>query len=42
MLIENAGIRPLLAKEFSIHDIKRSQEEFLTKKHIGNFVIVPG
>jgi NADPH:quinone reductase-like Zn-dependent oxidoreductase len=40
--IENAEIRPLLAKEFSIHDIKRAQEEFLTKKHIGNFVIVPG
>jgi D-arabinose 1-dehydrogenase-like Zn-dependent alcohol dehydrogenase len=40
--IENAEIRPLLAKEFSIYDIKRAQEEFLTKKHIGNFVIVPG
>jgi NADPH:quinone reductase-like Zn-dependent oxidoreductase len=39
--IENAEIRPLLAKEFSIHDIKRAQEEFLTKKHIGNFVVVP-
>ena len=40
--IENAEIRPLLAKEFSIHDIKRAQEAFLAKKHIGNFVIVPG
>ena len=39
--IENAEIRPLLAKEFSIHDIKRAQEEFLIKKHIGNFVVVP-
>ena len=40
--IENAEIGPLLAKEFSIHDIKSAQEAFLTKKHIGNFVIVPG
>ena len=39
--IENAEIRPLLAKEFSIYDIKKAQEEFLAKKHIGNFVVVP-
>jgi NADPH:quinone reductase-like Zn-dependent oxidoreductase len=39
--IENAEIRPLLAKEFSIHDIKKAQEAFLTKKHMGNFVVVP-
>ena len=40
--IENAEIHPLLAKEFSIHDIRSAQDEFLMKKHIGNFVIVPG
>ena len=39
--VENAEIHPLLAKEFSIHDIKKAQEEFLVKKHIGNFVVVP-
>ena len=40
--IENGEICPLLAKEFSINDIKKAQEEFLAKKHIGNFVILPG
>jgi NADPH:quinone reductase-like Zn-dependent oxidoreductase len=40
--IENGEIRPLLAREFSINDIKKAQEEFLAKKHIGNFVVLPG
>ncbi len=40
--IENGEIRPLLAEEFSISDIKKAQEEFLAKKHIGNIVILPG
>jgi len=40
--IENGEIRPLLAREFSINDIKNAQEAFLAKKHIGNFVILPG
>jgi len=40
--IENGEISPLLAREFSINDIKKAQEEFLAKKHIGNFVILPG
>ncbi len=40
--IENGEIRPLLARGFSINDIKKAQEEFLAKKHIGNFVILPG
>ncbi|MGD9267520.1 MAG: alcohol dehydrogenase family protein, partial [Desulfobacterales bacterium] len=39
--IENSEIRPLLAGEFSINDIKNAQEAFLAKKHIGNFVIIP-
>jgi len=40
--IENGEIRPLLAKEFSINDIQKAQKEFLAKKHIGNFVVLPG
>ena len=40
--IENGEIRPLLAKEFSINDIKKAQEEFLAKQHIGNFSVLPG
>ena len=40
--IENGEIRPLLAREFPINDIRKAQEAFLAKKHIGNFVILPG
>jgi NADPH:quinone reductase-like Zn-dependent oxidoreductase len=39
--IENGDIRPLLAGEFSINDIRKAQEAFLAKKHIGNFVLLP-
>ena len=39
--IENNEIRPLMAKEFSINDIRTAQAEFLAKQHIGNFVILP-
>ena len=39
--IENGQIRPLLAKAFAIRDIARAQTEFLSKAHIGNFVILP-
>jgi len=40
--IENGEIHPLLAREFTISDIKKAQEEFLAKKHIGNIVILTG
>jgi NADPH:quinone reductase-like Zn-dependent oxidoreductase len=40
--IEKSEIRPLLAVEFSINDIKKAQEAFLAKKHVGNFVILTG
>jgi hypothetical protein len=40
--IANGEISPLLASEFSINDIKKAQEKFLTKQHIGNFVVLPG
>jgi len=39
--IENGEIRPLLAKKFPISKINKAQEEFLNKKHIGNFIILP-
>ena len=39
--IENEEIRPLLAKTFPLHDIAKAQEEFMQKKHIGNFVLIP-
>ncbi len=37
--IEKDEIRPLVAKEFSIVDIRKAQAEFLAKKHVGNFVV---
>ena len=37
--IEQAEIRPLLAKTFKLKELGLAQEEFLQKKHVGNFVI---
>jgi NADPH:quinone reductase-like Zn-dependent oxidoreductase len=39
--IENNEIRPLVAEKFPLSEIKKAQEAFLNKKHIGNFIILP-
>ena len=39
--IENAEIRPLLARTFELRDIVRAQQLFLKKQHVGNFVLIP-
>ncbi|MEM8728958.1 MAG: alcohol dehydrogenase family protein [Pseudomonadota bacterium] len=39
--IERGEIRPLLAKTFPLKDIAQAQQEFLTKSHLGNFVLLP-
>ena len=39
--IERGEIRPLLAKTFPLADLAGAQAEFLEKKHIGNFVVLP-
>jgi len=39
--IEDGEIRPLVAKVFPLADIKAAQREFLEKKHVGNFVLIP-
>ncbi len=39
--IENDEIRPLLAKTFPLSDLLDAQAEFLEKKHVGNFVVIP-
>lgn len=39
--IERREIRPLLAKAFALKDIAEAQEEFMAKRHIGNFVLIP-
>lgn len=40
--IERGEIRPLLAKTFPLADIRQAQTEFLAKRHVGNFVLIPG
>ncbi len=39
--IERGEIRPLLAKTFPLPSIAEAQAEFLLKKHVGNFVLIP-
>ena len=39
--IEGAQIRPLLAKTFPLDQVVQAQKEFLEKKHVGNFVLIP-
>lgn len=39
--IERGEIKPLLAKTFPLKDIAQAQQEFMEKKHMGNFVLVP-
>jgi NADPH:quinone reductase-like Zn-dependent oxidoreductase len=39
--IERGEIIPLLAKTFALADIVSAQQEFLEKKHFGNFVLLP-
>jgi NADPH:quinone reductase-like Zn-dependent oxidoreductase len=39
--IETGAIRPLVAKTFPLEHIAQAQREFLEKKHVGNFVLVP-
>ena len=39
--IERGEIRPLLAKTFPLERIADAQREFMEKKHMGNFVLIP-
>jgi NADPH:quinone reductase-like Zn-dependent oxidoreductase len=39
--IERGEIRPLVAKVFPLERIADAQHEFMEKKHVGNFVLVP-
>ena len=39
--IESNRIRPLVAKTFPLEDIAHAQKEFLEKKHVGKFVLIP-
>ena len=39
--IERGELRPLLAKTFPLERIADAQAEFLTKQHVGKFVLIP-
>lgn len=39
--IERGEIKPLLAKTFALADIVTAQQEFIAKKHVGKFVLIP-
>ncbi len=39
--VERGEIRPLVAKTFPLDQIALAQAEFIEKKHVGNFVLVP-
>jgi len=39
--IEKDEIKPLVAKVFPLEKIAEVQKEFLEKKHVGNFVLIP-
>ncbi|MBM7415575.1 MULTISPECIES: zinc-binding dehydrogenase [Nocardiaceae] len=39
--IEKDEIRPLLAGTFPLRDIEAAQRQFLTKEHVGSYVLIP-
>ena len=39
--IERGELRPLVAKTFPLERIAEAQQEFLEKRHFGNFVLIP-
>ena len=39
--VEKNRIKPLVAKTFALQEIAKAQQEFLEKKHVGKFVLIP-
>ncbi len=39
--VEQNRIKPLVAKTFALKEIVQAQQEFLEKKHVGKFVLIP-
>ena len=39
--IEKGEVKPLVAKTYPLKEIKKAQEEFLLKKHVGKLVLLP-
>jgi NADPH:quinone reductase-like Zn-dependent oxidoreductase len=40
-MIETGALKPLLAGTYALADLRRAQEAFLTKTHLGNIVVIP-
>jgi NADPH:quinone reductase-like Zn-dependent oxidoreductase len=40
--IERNEIRPLLAGSFALHELALAQQAFMERRHVGNWVVVPG
>ena len=39
--IEKNEVKPLVAKTYPLKEIKKAQEDFLLKKHVGKLVLLP-
>lgn len=39
--LKRGEIRPLVSKQYALHDIVAAQEDFLSKKHVGKIILVP-
>ena len=39
--IEKGKVKPLVAKTYPLKEIKKAQEDFLSKKHVGKLVLLP-
>lgn len=39
--IERGEIKPIVAKQYPLHDIGLAQQEFQTKKHVGKILLIP-
>ena len=39
--VERGAVRPLLAATYPLADLRRAQQAFIEKRHVGNIVVTP-
>ncbi|WP_223421999.1 zinc-binding dehydrogenase [Tateyamaria pelophila] len=39
--VERGAVRPLLAATYPLVDLRRAQQAFIEKRHVGNIVVTP-
>jgi NADPH:quinone reductase-like Zn-dependent oxidoreductase len=39
--VERGEVRPVVSGTYALADIRRAQEDFLSKKHVGKLVLIP-